>query len=431
MKDENILYWLWLASKFGIASKEFPKIADSLTDPYEIYRLSEEEIEQLRVSEAVKQRLCDKSLTEAYSILKYCKKEKVDIIAYSDKRYPDRLRTIEDPPVLLYCKGRFPDMNARLCIGMVGTRKMSEYGKQTAYKISYELASAGACVVSGMALGIDGVCAVGAIEGGGHTVAVLGCGISVTYPKAHKTLERAIIGSGAVITEYPPFQRPESWNFPKRNRIISGLCQGVVVVEAARGSGALITASRTVQQGRELFAVPGKVDDVSSDGPNELIRNGANVVLCSKDIIEHYSFLYKDTLDMKKYLRAKQRSDTMARVFERYGMDYAAYEAAEDCSDKGNANVQTIIPPEKKQENAKAEEKASKKEEPHSSPSSGALDALDDTTRRIYELLPEGTFTTDDVAAKGVAVYHALTALTMLEISGLVTSVPGGMFKKI
>lgn len=423
MRDENNLYWLWLASKFGIASKEFPKIADSLTDPYEIYRLSEEEIEQLRVSESVKQKLCDKSLTEAYSVLKYCKKEKVDIIAYSDKRYPDRLRTIEDPPVLLYCKGRFPDMNAKLCVGMVGTRKMSEYGKQTAYKISYELAAAGVCVVSGMALGIDGVCAVGSIEGGGCTVAVLGCGISVTYPKTHKALEKAIVGSGAIVTEYPPFTKPESWNFPKRNRIISGLCQGVVVVEAAKGSGALITASRTVNQGRELFAVPGKVDDCNSDGPNELIQNGANVVLSAKDIIDHYSFLYKDTLDMRRYARAKERSDIKARVFDKYGMAYAVAEDVE----KSSTQQQTT---DKKQTDTKTEEKI-KKEEPISSPSKSRADSLDDTTRRVYELLPDGTFTADDVAARGVAVYHVMTALTMLEISGLITSLPGGMFKKI
>lgn len=426
MRDENNLYWLWLASKFGIASKEFPKIADSITDPYEIYRLSEEEIEQLRVSEAVKKRLCDKSLTEAYSVLKYCKKEKVDIIAYADKRYPDRLRTIEDPPVLLYCKGRFPDMNARLCIGMVGARKMSEYGKQTAYKISYELASAGVCIVSGMARGVDGVCAVGAIEGGGCTVAVFGCGISVTYPKMHKALEKAIIGSGAIVTEYPPFEKPESWNYPKRNRIISGLCQGVVVIEAAKGSGALITASRTVNQGRELFAVPGKIDDCNSYGPNELIQNGANVALSAKDIIEHYSFLYKDTLDMRRYARAKERSDVKARVFDKYGMSYAS----DEVESESTANQQTCEKPVKKQRETKSEEKISN-EESISSPSENAIAALDDTTRRIYELLPEGTFTPDDVAAKGVAVYHAVTALTMLEISGLVTSLPGGMFKKI
>ena len=426
MRDENNIYWLWLASKFGIASKEFPKIADSLTDPYEIYMLSEEEIEQLRVSEKVKQRLCDKSLTEAYSILKYCKKEKVDIIVYSDKRYPERLRTIEDPPVLLYCKGRFPDMNSKLCIGTVGTRKMSEYGKQTAYKISYELASAGVCIVSGMARGVDGVCAVGAIESGSCTVAVLGSGISITYPKEHKTLEKAIIGSGALVTEYPPFQRPDSWNFPKRNRIISGLCQGVLVVEGVKDSGALITASCAVGQGRELFAVPGKVDEINSEGPNELIRNGANVALCAKDIIEHYSFLYKDALDMRRYGRAKERSDVKAGLFEKYGMDYAVGKTVPEPP----KTQKTVQVPVKIQEEAKKEQTV-KKEEVRSSPSEGALRALDDTTRRIYELLPEGTFTPDSLVSKGVAVYHAITALTMLEISGLVISLPGGMFKKI
>lgn len=425
MRDDNNLYWIWLSLRFGAASKDFPRIVDSLTDPYEIYRLSEDEIEQLRVSDTTKQRLCDKTLTEAYSILKYCTKEKVDIISFKDKRYPDRLRAIEDPPVLLYCKGRFPDMNARLCVGMVGTRKMSEYGRQTAYKISYELSAAGVCVVSGMALGIDGACAVGAIEGGGCTVAVLGCGISVTYPRVHTKLSRAIERAGAVITEYPPFEGPNSWNFPKRNRIISGLCQGVLVVEGAKGSGALITSTRAHQQGREIFAVPGKVDDVSSDGPNELIRNGATIVLDAKDVIRHYEFLYKDTLNIKKYERARAHSSPSERIFERYGMSYAAEERT-----SVDVKTKSAFRPDAEDVKKEKRKEIETHEEKSAQPIPGALDALDENTRRIYGLLPDGAFTPDALAAKGIAVYHAVTALTMLEICGLVTSLPGGMYKK-
>ena len=432
MKNENNLYWIWLSLRFGIASKDLPKIVDSMTDPYEIYRLSEEEIEQLRVSDISKRKLCDKTLTESYSILKYCTKEKVDIIPFTDRRYPERLRKIEDPPVLLYCKGRFPDMNSKLCIGMVGTRKMSEYGKQTAYKISYELGSAGVCVVSGMALGIDGTCAVGAIEGGGSTVAVLGCGISIIYPKAHTKLSRAIERAGAVITEYPPFEKPNSWNFPKRNRIISGLCQGIVVVEGAKGSGALITAARAEQQGREIFAVPGKVGDISSDGPNELIRNGATIVLEAKDVIGHYEFLYKDTLNMRRLERARAISGVTSRLFEKYGMTYVNEVRTESIGEKRDTPVRASYVKTEETEKEKVEkaEKAENTAEKSPVADHSVLEALDDNTRRIYGMLPEDTFTPDALAAKGVAVYHAITALTMLEICGLVTSLPGGMYKK-
>ena len=427
MKDENKLYWVWLSLRLGTASKEFAKLAGTMTDPYDIYRLSEEEIEQLKLGERAKQNLCDKSLTDAYAIIKYCKSEKVDIIGYTDKRYPARLRTIEDPPVLLYCKGKMPDMDERLCIGVVGTRKMSEYGMQTAYKISYELSAAGACVVSGMALGIDAVSACGAIEGGGATVAVLGCGIAVTYPKAHATLSRAISSCGAVITEYPPYERPFPANFPKRNRIISGLCQGVLIVEGAKGSGALITATKAIGQGRQLFALPGKVNESNSDGPNELIRNGANVALCADDIINYYDFLYHDTLNFKAYSRAKKSSDMREKVLEKYKVE----EVIETIGSKPVTETRADLP---KNTVPKSEHKDEEKKDRGSDVTvsdQSALNALDEDTRKIYEMLPDGIFTADDMVTKGVAVHHVMTALTMLEISGLITSLPGGSFKKI
>lgn len=418
MRDENNLYWVWLAGRVGIGSKEFARLISMVSDPYDIYRLSEEEIEQLKIGERLKQKLCDKSLTDAYAIIKYCKTEKVDIIGYSDKRYPARLRTLEDPPVLLYCKGKLPDMNAKLCVGMVGTREMSEYGMQTAYKISYELSAAGVCVVSGMAKGIDGVCACGAIEGGGNTVAVLGSGISIIYPKCHVTLSKAIRSCGAIITEYPPYERPLRANFPKRNRIISGLCQGVLVIEGDNGSGALITAKAAIQQGRELFALPGQVSDRNAEGPNELIRDGANVARCAQDIIDHYDFLYHDTLNRKAFEKAKTCSDLKEKILRKYGVPAVCEKETE------------LSAPDVKEESG-ASDIPSRTEKTAPKADLSALDALDETTRHIYRLLPDGVFTADDVAARGVAVYHAMTALTMLEIGGLVTSMPGGAYKKV
>lgn len=426
MKDENSLYWIWLSEKCGIASKEFGRLADRYENPFDLYRLDEDEIEHLEgIDEGLKNRLCDKSLESAYAILRYCKQNRVDIVGYSDPRYPARLRSIEDPPVLLYVLGKMPDMNDRLCVGMVGTRKMSEYGRQTAYKISYELAAANAIVVSGMALGVDGVSACGALAAGGLTVAVLGCGISVTYPKEHAKLMREISKHGAVITEFSPTEKPIGGNFPKRNRIISGLCQGVLVVEGDLRSGALITAKKAISQGRDLFALPGKVDDNSSDGPNELIRNGAQAALCTEDILRHYDFLYHDRINYGGLQKVKAKSRSVDDVLRRYGVaslydrgSCAPTRPAEDtvkAEDKVRTAAATV--PEKTVPQVKADESAE------------ILSSLDETTRRIFSAMPiDRAVSPDSLLLQGADMGTVITALTMLEIHGLVSSLPGGLY---
>ena len=418
MRDKDSLYWVWLALRMGVASKEFPSFYHAFPDPYEIYRLSEEEIGQIEsLSIAKKEALGDKSLNEAYNIIKYCRENKIGIISYADKEYPARLRTIEDPPIVLYCKGQLPDMNRRLCVGMVGTRRISEYGKQTSYKISYELSAARAVIVSGMALGVDGVCAAGVIAAGGATVAVLGCGLSIVYPKEHTALMKEIVKKGAVISEYPPFERPFPGNFPKRNRIISGLCQGVVVVEGAQGSGALITASRALSQGRELFAVPGKVNESNSEGPNELIRNGANVVTGASDLIEHYDFLYHDMIDYRRLAKAKRSSELDEGLLVKLGVVRQSIAMAE-------------YPETREEVKADSEKEEPKSKEKETVAAQAPKDTLSGGLAEIYGLLPEGAFTPDVLTSKGIGISEAMTALTMLEISGHVISLPGGAFKK-
>ena len=434
MRDESVMYWIWLAEKFGIASKEFPRLAENYRDPYDVYRLDEEEIEQLEgIGDNVKKRLCDKSLERAYSIMRYCTKHKIDVIGYWDARYPSRLKTIEDPPVLLYCLGTMPKMDQRLCIGMVGTRKMSEYGKQSALRISYELASAGVCVVSGMALGVDGACACGALEAGGSTIAVLGCGVSVTYPKEHARLMKQIAKYGAVISEYSPEEEPRAENFPKRNRIISGLCQGVLVVECAKRSGALITASRAIAQGRELFALPGKIDESNSVGPNELIQDGANVVLSAADIIDHYGFLYGDVIDYGGLTKARRRFDLDDKTLRKYGVESRKVKAVTSKEDARNRAVS----PQNEQTCERGQslsQSASVSAEPicaESNANAEAVATLDADIRKIYELLPDArAFTPDDVKLESGDVGQIMTALTVLEISGLVESRPGGVYLK-
>ena len=438
MKDENTLYWIWLSERCGIASKDFGKLMAKYDNPFDIYRLDDDEVEMLEgISPALKVRLTDKELESSYSILKYCKQKRVDIIGYSDKRYPSRLKNIEDPPVLLYVLGRLPDLDNRLCVGMVGTRKMSEYGRESAYRISYELSAANAVIVSGMALGVDGVSACGALASGGTTVAVLGCGISVIYPKEHKTLMDAISRHGAVITEYPPFERPNGYNFPKRNRIISGLCQGVLVVEGAVGSGALITAKLALSQGRELFALPGKINESNSDGPNELIKNGALVALSADDIIMHYDFLYHDCINYKGLRKSKNETVNTEAALKKYGVGgiYSkdtAYKQpssprAESENDGGKTNH--IIKNAKSDIRFADTEKTEQKEEIKPDCSANLLESLDETTRKVFEAMPlDRAVTVDSLPIDGADIGQIITAFTLLEVSGLIQSLPGGMY---
>lgn len=438
MKDENILYWLWLSEKCAVATKDFRGIAEKFDDPFDVYRLETEEIEHIEgISERLKNKLSDKSLETAYSTLKYCKDNKVNIISYRDERYPKRLKDIENPPVLLYVLGELPDFDKRLCIGIVGTRNMSDYGKEAAYRTSYELAAADVVIVSGMALGIDAVSAVGAIEAGGTTVAVLGCGIARTYPKEHAKLKKAILKRGAVISEYPPFEAPNAFNFPKRNRIISGLSGGVIIVEGSEKSGALITAGKAVSQGRELFAIPGNVDSVNAQGPNELIKSGANVVLSSDDVINHYDFLYHDVINYREYSKAKRDFAFSDKILKKYGIGAAYFKKrgeqdahVDNASDGADMSEVVFVQDDgfEKMKDVLRREKPTGQVE-HKDDSAKILDGLDEVSRRVFELMPiDKSISPDALAAQGVDIGEAITALTMLEISGLISSLPGGLY---
>ena len=440
MKDENILYWIWLAEACGAASKEFGRLVTRYDDPFELYRLDEDEVEHLEgAGRHLKDRLCDKSLESAYSILRYCKQNKVDVITYADARYPARLRAIEDPPVLLYCLGKLPDMNRRLCIATVGTRRMSQYGQDTAYRIAYELAAADAVIVSGMALGIDSVCATAALEANGSTVAVLGCGISVVYPKEHVRLSQAIARRGALLTEYSPMTRPDGRNFPRRNRIISGLCQGTLIVEGAPGSGALITAALAIAQGRELFALPGKVDDNNSEGPNELIQNGAHVALNADDILRFYDFLYHDVIHYKHFSRAKQQSYDLQDALKKYGVSSVGARSTRKrgllANEKKIKDVTTSDIPasQMRGQQSPSSEIASTDAKNVVSPdrSEELLISLDDTTRKVLQAMPhDRAVSPDALAAEGMDMGDVMTALTMLELGGFVSSLPGGLYAR-
>ncbi|RJP26943.1 MAG: DNA-protecting protein DprA [Actinobacteria bacterium] len=227
--------------------------------------------------------------TEPEAVLENLKRKGIRIITPQDRCFSDRLRAIYDPPALLFIVGNEPPEDVPY-VAVVGARKASSYGRWAAGCIGGELARRGVVVVSGAAYGIDGHAHRGCLEGGGFTMAVLGCGIDNVYPYEHAGLLRSIASSGCIISEYPPGEAPLPWRFPHRNRIIAGLSHAVVVVEATEKSGALITADIALEEGREVMAVPGPIGSALSRGTNRLIQKGAKLVMEVEDICEELNF---------------------------------------------------------------------------------------------------------------------------------------------
>ncbi|WP_432400591.1 DNA-processing protein DprA [Wukongibacter sp. M2B1] len=212
----------------------------------------------------------------------------IECIYRNDETYPEILKNIPDSPHLLYKRGKLGDEDKN-AVAIIGSRKCTSYGKNIAYKFAKELASYGITIVSGMAYGIDSAAHRGALDGGGRTIAVLGCGADICYPKSNANLMRDIIENGAVLSEYPLGTNPTPGNFPRRNRIISGLSKGVLVVEAGLKSGTLITVDYALEQGKEVFSIPGNINCSVSQGTNKLIKEGAKPVTCVEDILEEFN----------------------------------------------------------------------------------------------------------------------------------------------
>ncbi len=234
----------------------------------------------------------------------------IKIVSFSDKDYPETLKNIEDAPIALYIKGRILKED-RYAVAIVGSRKYSSYGKLAAEKLSSELSSMGFTIVSGMARGIDTLAHTAAVKSGGRSIAVLGSGIDVPYPPENRGLMEKLAASGYVISEFPAGTPPEKENFPKRNRIISGLSLGVLVVEATVDSGSLITASCALEQGKEVFAVPGNINYTNSKGTNDLIKKGAKLVQSAEDVIEELAPV------LKGYIRTREKANIELSVEEK------------------------------------------------------------------------------------------------------------------
>lgn len=292
-----LIYWIWLATRQGMTAREKQVVLAYFGSPEDCYFAKEaayKNVEEL--SQTAVEALCNKDIQEAEDILAACAKKKIHILTWQDARYPIALKNISDPPMILYYRGVLPVFNDNPCIGVVGTRKASAYGLKLAENISKQIARCGGIVVSGMAEGIDTMATRGALSENRPVVGVLGCGADVVYPRCNRELFQKMEQNGCLISEYPPETKPDKWNFPRRNRIISGLSCGVLVVEAPVKSGALITARQALEQGRDVFVTPGNVGIASCEGSNALLRDGAIMVTSGWDILSEYVHRYPDKI---------------------------------------------------------------------------------------------------------------------------------------
>ena len=433
---EQYLFWVWLAEKLGAQSRDFRHLVMTYGGAYELFHMNEDELEQIKdVTPRTKQRLAQKDLEGASAIIAKCKKKQIGILPFDHPSYPKALRDIDKPPIVLYYRGTLPNFDEHLGIGMVGTRRMSRYGMYAAHKFAYELAGANVLVVSGMATGIDGVAAAAAIRAGGKTVAVLGCGVDVLYPKHHARLMKEIETHGVLLSEYPPGTRPNQYQFPARNRIISGMTQGTVVVEAGMRSGSLITAKEALLQGKQVYAVPANIGSEGAEGTNALLHAGVRMVLSTEDILSHYRLLYKNEIDDEGLEEASKHSRADLHALAEFGVIELI-----PAKEEPPAPQYEVPRPKKKAEKKKTEpiptakkktESAEMNETKMVSPSRPTPNNLTPIQLAILQAMPDGKPVTAEALAVLRYPYGELIgALTMLEIYGLVQKLPGAFYLK-
>lgn len=395
------LYWIWFAHHPELSDPEKGKLLDYFRDPENIFfaRSGDEFPQELEPLVEKARRSLD--LAQAESVLERCARDSIEVICYNDKAYPQRLMAIADPPLVLYCKGKLPDVDALAAVGIVGTRSASAYGLNTARKMGYQIARCGGAVVSGMAAGIDAMAMEGALTGGGQVIGVLGCGVDRVYPSCNRKLFEDMGRYGCILSEYMPGTAPLKWNFPKRNRIISGLSCGVLVVEAPEKSGALITANLAAEQGRDVFVVPGNVDVPGFMGSYRLMRDGAIPVGCGWDVMSEYASRFPE---LKPH---SAKEGTPPTPEESTGGEAAAMEeptisraSGVDC-DKKDIDKQAIRP-------------------------YIDVNKLTEDERTIVSVLSGGEMLVDDlIAESGLSTGKMLAAMTMLELKGLIQRLPG------
>ena len=308
---DNLVYSVWLSEAIGAENRLYTLLIDEYGDAYNIY--CETSFSLPEQFSAAAGRLKQKNLKSALNILDECRNSSIEILTRTDELYPKRLLAITAPPFLLYVKGKAVPLDDEVCIGVVGTRDISEAGDYAAKYIGFGLAAGGVVVVSGLAQGVDSAAHIGCIGSGGTTIAVLGCGHNVAQRQFNRQLFYRICETGFIISEYPPSATAKKYTYPQRNRIISGISQSVVVVEAGDKSGALITARYALKQGRPVYAVTNSNGLLDYSGGVMLIEEGAHLVRGPEEILAEFELLYPHKISKQRALEAFERRSLLKR----------------------------------------------------------------------------------------------------------------------
>ncbi len=391
--NANTVYWAWLSLALGAAAR-VDEILACYESPKEIYEADRTaRIISGVFSRPQLDRLEKTPLKNAQIALETCKRNGWKAYTPDDEDYPELLRHIVDMPLVLYVDGDISYVNSSVCIGVVGTRKPSYESVKISRKLCADMVAMKAVIISGGALGIDSAAHEGALDADGKTVCVMGCGLGFGYLRENEPLRQRISQSGALVTEYPPFSGVTRSSFPERNRIISGMSMGVLVVEAGERSGSLITARKANEQGRDIFAVPGSILNSAHMGVNRLIRDGAAAVTCAEDIIGGYEIMYPD--------RVNSNAHAPQMLFDEVLAVKAIIKEKE---------AATVIP-----------------QAPKSPP-----DHLDSDSLTVYRLFKDEPLHADEICAKsGLTASKVLTALMTLEIENLIKATEGRCYELI
>lgn len=409
-----LTHWIWFAHRPGLTDRMKAVLMERFCDPEDLFYADGAVLREIpELTREALEGLMDKNLTSSEEILESCDRKQLHILTYRDAAYPARLKNIPDPPMVLYYKGRLPEFDACPTIGIVGTRKASAYGLTAAKRLGYQIGKCGGIVVSGLAYGIDGTAMSGALTAGGKAVGILGCGADVVYPPSNRGLFLDVERYGCILSEFAPGTPPAKWTFPKRNRIISGLSNGVLVVEAPEHSGALITARLAAEQGRDVFVVPGNIDVPSCAGSNGLLRDGAILVSSGWEVLSEYQAMFPDKL---------RREDAPVRMT---ASPEEVRAAAEETPLKVAQN------PARPEDTSDLKKKLEKKSIDNPAPTAysdldARLSGLSEDERAIAGCLKDGPRLVDDVIAEtGLTTGRLLGILTMLELKGIVRRLPG------
>ncbi len=432
--DMKILYYIWLSTKLYAGSVSPKILLEHYKDIEKIFHATFDEYRELGIGKGDAEKLSDKTLDDATKYYEYCVKERIGILYYDNPYYPERLKCISDPPPMFYYKGRVEMLDDFPCFAIVGTRACSENGYRTAYNMGYKAAVRGAVVVNGVAKGIDGAVLTGALDADGYAVALLGCGIDRVYPEENRDLFRRLARQGLILTEFAPFTRPNSSNFPIRNRVMSGLSLGAVIIEADFKSGALRTAEHAYAQGRRIYAVPGDITNKLYEVPLDLIKKGATPVTDADDFVSEYALMFPHRINMKSDATVDEQKKQQA-----VDLAFSTYEIKQKNNDdtvrkltkRSSSNENKVRPKGPKSVQKVEQVEQAVKTEEQTPIVSTDLSVLSVHEKAIYSFFEKSDIlTVDEIASKGIKIEDVLSSLTMLEIYGFVKSLPGGRYEK-